>query len=110
MKLQLSKNWFEKNIKREGDYEITAGPGVGLAQALKDGELHPLPGHGEVFVLQEFAQHVNQESLTDDDGFACWSNGTEYHPKDKFQPSQFWNIVRFGAKPGWATHVIWFNK
>lgn len=60
----------------------------------------------DIMSIDEFKQLVLFGALIDDDGVGRWA--TETTVSDQcVSPSDMFNSIQ---PPGWASHVVWFNK
>jgi hypothetical protein len=72
-------------------------------------EWEPMPDYGEYYTLDGFQQAVNSGMFTDDDGHGYYAMAWAQDGK----PSRMSNVgvdLSGVNVPGWATHVVWFNK
>lgn len=54
----------------------------------------------DLMTIKEWNEAVKCGMITSDDGIGYYATSEEF--------SKQWNC--WGFKPGWATHVVWFNK
>jgi len=64
--------------------------------------MKPLPEHGGLFTIEEFATAVKCGSFIHYDGYGNYATATQMSD-ESFSPSTF------SVKPEY-THVVWFNR
>lgn len=66
-----------------------------------------------LFTFEEFADAVQHNELTDDDGNGVWATATHRMDMNPFTDDMVWPStfsVMCKLAPKDATHVLWFNK
>jgi hypothetical protein len=71
-------------------------------------DLVPHPDYGDLYSLHEFVDMLQCGAITPDDGCGAWATAARYDQTTDISLRR--TLAKKDPRPGWATHVLWFNK